>query len=323
MRINLVTTQPHAAASMFYAEAMKSISGLSLYDSNVSSYDVILVMTYDHELIPQIRAINSKAKIGMIDPRSYKVTNNAQLCDFLIVDSIEMEDYWSILRKPILRYSEYPNIPLIKKQHAVRDSVRIGYHGNLIHLDCMQESVTPAISSLAKLYNIELLVMTGGTPPSGSERWIPQGVTIKHVPWSMNNYLDYLSTCDIGIVPNNIIHSSDEKNSAALNRSYNYSLDDFSIRFKMPSNPGRFIIFGKLGIPVVADFYPSALQYLREDLSTGFVACNASGWEKCLEKLIVDVELRQRMGDGLQNLVETNFNFSLQNQKLLDFLQSL
>lgn len=323
MRINLVTAQPHAAASMFYADAMKSIEGLSLYDTDMSSYDVILVMTYDHEIVPQIRRANSRAKIGMVDPRSHKVANNAQLCDFLIVDSIEMEDYWSFVRKPIHRYAEYPNIPLVKKCHSRDDKVRIGYHGNLIHLDCMQDSVTPAISSLAKCYNIELVVMTGGSPPNGSERWIPQGVAVTHVPWSMSNYVNYLSTCDIGIVPNNIIHSTEEKRSSSLDRSYNYSPDDFSVRFKMPSNPGRFIIFGKLGIPVVADFYPSALQYLREDLGTGLVACNASGWEKCLEKLIVDVDLRQKMGDGLQSLVEEKFNFSLQNQNLIDFLHRL
>ena len=323
MRINFVTMQPKAAASLFYSDALRSIEGLALCDSNISAYDVILVMTYDHELIPQIKRIRPDAKVGMIDPRSYKVMNNVGLCDFLIVDSIEMEDYWSVSKKPIFRYVEYPNISSVKKSHTSNKKTVIGYHGNLIHLDCMQDSVTPAISSLSKKYDIELLVMTGGNPPSGTERWIPEGVHVTHVPWSMNSYIEHLSKCDIGIVPNNIIHSTDEKKESELNRSYNYSLDDFSIRFKMPSNPGRFIVFGKLGIPVVADFYPSALQYLREDLKTGLVACTPSGWERCLEKLITDVSLRQQMGDNLQNLVESNFNFTLQNNKLLDFLQTL
>jgi len=323
MRVNFFTTQPKAAASMFYADALKKLSCVSLYDRNIAGYDVILVMTYDHEIIPEIKRIRPDVKIGLIDPRSHKVAQNALLCDFLIVDSVEMQDYWSLCRKPIFRYVEYPDIPMLKKTHADKDTIIVGYHGNMIHLDCMQDSVTPALISLSKKYSIELLVMTGGSSLDQTSKWVPSGVKITHIPWSMENYTDHLSKCDIGIVPNNIIHSTEHKRETSLERSYNYSLDDFSLRFKMPSNPGRFVVFGKLGIPVVADFYPSALQYLREDTKTGFVACNPSGWERCLELLIVSSSLRQEMGDGLQSLVESNFNFYSQNQKLLEFLKSL
>jgi hypothetical protein len=281
------------------------------------------VMTYDHAIIPKIKEINTKAKIGIIDPRNYEVAKNANLCDFLIIDSVEMEDYWSFLKKPMLRYAEYPDIPTIKKEHAQSDLLKIGYHGNQIHLDCMQDTVTPALSSLSKKYNIELLVMHSGPSPTGDESWIPKGVKVKHIPWSMNAYITELAHADIGLVPNNIIHDSTEKSLNSLNRKYNYSADDYSIRFKMPSNPGRFIVFGKLGIPVVADFYPSALQYLNEDHKTGMVACNAGGWERCLDKLMSSAQLRQEMGENLQNIVESNFNFDYQNLKFLNFISSL
>ena len=323
MKIDFVTTQPEAACSMFYSNALKRMPEVTLYDSNVSSYDVILVMTYDHHLIQQIKEVSPNSKIGLIDPRNHTVYDSTLLCDFLVVDSIEMEDYWARSKKPIFRYAEYPDIPVVKKKHVDSDVLRVGYHGNQIHLDCMQDAVTPALSNLSERFKIELVVMYNGAPPKGNEPWIPKGVSVKHIQWDMDRYTSHLAQCDIGLVPNNILHDTSEKSSNSLNRKYNYSSDDYSLRFKMPSNPGRFIVFGKLGIPVVADFYPSALQYLREDLNTGMVACNPSGWERCLEKLMQSSLLRQKMGDGLQKLVETDFSFVHQNSKFLNFLNLL
>jgi hypothetical protein len=323
MKINFITTQPHAACSAFYSSALNRMSEVTLYDSNISNYDVVLIMTYDHHLVQRIKEDSPNSKIGIIDPRNHTVYDSTLLCDFLVVDSIEMEDYWSMSKKPIFRYVEYPDIPVIKKNHIDTDVIRVGYHGNQIHLDCMQDTVTPALRNLSNRFNIELVVMYNGQPPTGNEPWMPRGVSVKHVQWSMDSYVSDLAQCDIGLVPNNILHNSLEKSTNSLDRKYNYSSDDYSLRFKMPSNPGRFIIFGKLGIPVVADFYPSALQYLREDLKTGMVACNVSGWERCLEKLMQSTSLRQEMGDGIQQLVESNFNFDYQNTKFLNFLSLL
>lgn len=323
MKIDFITTQPNAACSMFYSNALRRISEVTLYDPNVVNYDVILVMTYDHHIVKKIKEMHPSSKVGILDPRNHSVRESASHCDFLVVDSIEMEDYWSSAKKPIFRYAEYPDIDVIKKRHRDTDAFKIGYHGNQIHLDCMQDSVTPALSNLSSKYKIELVVMYNGNPPIGTEPWIPKGVSVKHIQWSIDGYASQLSHCDIGLVPNNIIHDSSEKSLNSLNRKYNYSSDDYSLRFKMPSNPGRFIIFGKLGIPVVADFYPSALQYLREDLKTGMVACNPSGWERCLEKLMRSTQLRQDLGDGLQKLVSTEFDFDHQNRNFLNFLKSL
>lgn len=323
MKIDFITTQPDAACSVFYSSALRRMPEVSLYDTNVSDYDVVLVMTYDHHLVQKIKEVSPKSKIGIIDPRNHTVYDSTLLCDFLVVDSIEMEDYWSRSKKPIFRYAEYPDIPVIKKRHCDTDVLKVGYHGNQIHLDCMQDTVTPALRNLSDRFKIELIVMYNGSPPTGNESWIPEGVVVKHVQWDMDRYTSHLAQCDIGLVPNNILHDTSEKSSNSLNRKYNYSSDDYSLRFKMPSNPGRFIVFGKLGIPVVADFYPSALQYLREDLYTGMVACNPSGWEHCLEKLMLSTHLRQKMGDGLQRLVEEEFNFDSQNNKFRKFLGEL
>lgn len=322
MKVNFITSQPHAACSMFYFDALKRIPSFSFYDQEIRKYDVILVMTYDHAHLKKIREIHPTAKIGLIDPRNYKVEESLRYADFIIIDSIEMQDYWSKIKKPMFRYAEYPDIPDFIKTHSDKRNISIGYHGNQIHLSCMQNTVTPALERLSKNYDIELVVMYSGSPPTGNEKWVPKGVKVKHVHWSMQAYNE-LSKCDIGIAPNNLLHDEAEKEASKTSDMYNYSRDDFSLRFKMPSNFGRIIVFGKLGIPVVADFYPSALQYLSEDKLTGMVACNSSGWEFCLEKLIVSHELRQEMGDGLQNLVKSEFDFDNQNTKLLEFLRAL
>ncbi|MHA2342032.1 MAG: hypothetical protein ACXADW_09150 [Candidatus Hodarchaeales archaeon] len=318
MKIVLSTSQPNAAASMFYMGAFSGIDKIDFQKNNYQDYDIALFMTYDHQTIKSVREKYPHLKIGIIDPRNYKVFESTKYCDFIIIDSIEMEDFWRASSKPIFRYVEYPNIPYVSKTHKDKDTITIGYHGNQIHLKCMSQNVTPALNLLSKKYNLELLVMGGGPPLSKSDSWYPKNMAVRHVPWSMDNYLNELGKCDIGIVPNNLIHNDTVPEDP---QNFNYSLDDYSLRFKMPSNPGRFVIFGILNIPVVADFYPSAIQYLQGDC--GFVAHSVAGWHHSLEQLITSSELRQKTSDNLQNLVKSQFNFENQNKKLVSFLETM
>jgi hypothetical protein len=144
---------------------------------------------------------------------------------------------------------------------------------------------------------------------------------VKHIPWSVENYTKQLALCDIGIAPNNLIHKKSEKAEMKCDREYNYSEDDYSLRFKMPSNPGRIIVFGKLNIPVVADFYPSAIQCLSSGV--GLLANSSAGWEHCLERLITSSELRQTMGDKAQELVRGKFDYEKQNVHFSEFMANV
>jgi len=323
LKILFITASPDAAASMFYWNALKSIENITFYkqDVDIGLFDVCLVMTYDHHIIPQIKNIFPKIKIGLIDPRNFKVLSSAQQSDFLICDSIEMEDYWRIAEKPILRYVEYPNFNSITKKHIEKEKLVIGYHGNQIHLECMSQNVTPALEKLSSKYNLELLVMYSGSSPNGSEKWVPKNVKIRHVPWSSENYLKELSSCDVGIVPNNLVHNDFDKKNNETKNSFNYSEDDFSLRFKMPSNPGRIIVFGKLGIPCVADFYPSAISVLSEN--RGLVAHNTQGWLWSLDRLLSSSSLRQEISNNFSKFIDENFDFEIQNQKLTKFLEMI
>ena len=321
MKIIFNTTDPHAPCSLFYTEALSSMPEVSFYDKDIYKYDVALFMTYDFSYIESFKKAFPSVKIGMIDPRSYRVKEATKHCDFLVVDSIEMEDYWRQSRKPIFRYVEYPNVPYIDKEHKDNDTIKIGYHGNLIHLECMAETATVALSNLGKKYNIELLIMHNGNPTTGGENWYPKNVKVNHVPWSMENYVKELSKCDIGLAPNNMIHNIEQMKLSATQDRFNFSDDDYSIRFKMPSNPGRYVIFGRLGIPTISDFYPSALRYLTDD--RGMVAHSAYGWEYCIEKLINDVELRKTLSDNLKKFIKKEWDFSVQNKNFLSFLSNI
>lgn len=321
MSIVFNTIDPYAPCSQFYTEALSGLSEIKFYDQEIYKYDIALFMTYDYNYIEKIKKAYPSVKIGMIDPRSYRVTEATKYCDFLIVDSVEMEDYWRKAKKPIFRYVEYPNVPYVKKEHKETETIKIGYHGNLIHLECMAETATIALSNLGRKYDIELIVMHNGSPPNGTEKWYPQNVRVTHIPWSMENYVTKLAECDIGLAPNNMIHNTEQMKSSETQNNFNFSEDDYSIRFKMPSNPGRYLIFGRLGIPTIADFYPSALRYLTDD--RGLIAHSAAGWEHSIEKLINSVELRNKLGTNLQTFIKSEWDFSVQNEKLLTFLNSI
>jgi glycosyltransferase involved in cell wall biosynthesis len=321
MKATFLTRDRRAACSDFYINAFKSNSSITLFDENFENYDVALFMTYDHAIVPHVKQKFPHLKIGIIDPRNHKVYDSTKHCDFLIVDSIEMEDYWRRSGIPIFRFVEYPNIPIVEKTHEEKEKITIGYHGNRIHLECMAEQVTPAISELGKEHDLEFLVIYNGGQPSPHEKWYPKNVNVKHVCWHPDVYTNYLAKCDIGLVPNNLVMNDVTKELSKTNSNFNYSPDDYSLRFKMPSNPGRFVIFGRLGIPVVADFYPSALQYIKGD--TGFVANSAAGWKHCIGELIKSHSLRQKMGNSLQSLVQREFDFEYQNRELNHFLKGI
>lgn len=326
MNIAFLTNSPHAACSEFYARGLQGIECNIDYLPAVlnnprvdwKKYDILLVMTYDHAICKELKSVIKKeSKIGLIDPRGSKVTKSAEVCDFLIIDSIEMEDFWRSVGKPIIRYAEYPWIGYFKKNHGKKEKITIGYHGNITHLNEMRNSVTPALKELSKNHNIELMVMYNGAPPTGKEPWIVNTINTVFVPWSYENYGKYLSTADIGIVPSNLIVDVEKIKSSLSNQNP----DNYHISFKMPTNPGRIITFGQLGIPVVADFFPSALELLSEE--RGYVANSKDGWKYCLENLILSHELRQHMSDRLQSSVFEKFDYQKQNKRLLNFLTNI
>ena len=89
----------------------------------------------------------------------------------------------------------------------------------------------------------------------------------------------------------------------------------------MPSNPGRMIVFWKLGIPVVADFLPSHFQFIKEGVN-GLLASSSSGWYHSIRKLIENKELRKSISLNAKDDYDHHFCHNVQNKRFMNFLEN-
>jgi hypothetical protein len=326
MKIVFNTKYPNASASDMYGAAFKSIPNITYSDwDDYSNYNIALFMTYEDDLKDLKLAKKSypQLKIGLIDPRGSQVDKVSKYVDFFIVDSIEMSDFFARYQKPIFTYYEYPNISTIKKTHIEKEKVIIGYHGNKLHLEGMYPKITKALEYLGDKYKIEFWAMYNWKSLGKAKFGIPKNIKTRHIQWSFDNYEKELSQVDIGIVPSlmPIRKINSVKKKAVLDANFfNDTLDDYLIRFKMPTNPSRIIVFGKLGIPVVVDMFPSALQLINNGYN-GYIAYSSGGWYTALEQLILSHNKRNEYAQNMFNILNRNFIFEKQNALLLKFLQ--
>ena len=311
MRIVFNTDSPSAASSAFYIEGLRQCSKIVFEDRDYRQFDIALIMTYEAQWVSHIKAQNPSIKVGILDPRGESIRAHVDKADFLVCDSLEMEDFWLSSGKPIFRYAEYPNISPLSPNHQDKEKIVIGYHGNLLHLNHSKSTALAALEALGPKYDIELHVMYNVSTLGEWSEGRPENLPVRVIDWSMDNYHKFLALSDIGIVPNNLPPPSHDGLE-----------EEFVTRFKMPSNPGRIIVFGLLGIPVVADFYPSAFDCIKHGYS-GFLAHNAGGWEFALERLILDPSLRQKCALHLQDTVKSRYNFKTQNLNLLQSLHTV
>lgn len=326
MKIAFYTKKPSAPASMFYMGALGRMDEVQIFDGDdFSDFRVALFMTYENDLIDMVK-IKKKYPhllVGVIDPRGSQITHFLHNADFLIVDSIEMKDFFSALNKPIFIYQEYPDVPIIPPNHKEKDEIVIGYHGNKAHLASMFPRVTLALESLAENYKLRFICvynLAGGICKIG----LPRNIAVEHVQWSEDVYKKYLAHVDIGIAPALVpVRKLNKiKGKGHNNGCFATSCDDYVIRFKMPSNSGRAVVFGLLGVPVVADFLPSFMQLIR-DGENGLLAYSSGGWYRAIESLITSPALRNALASNLQNDLRGKYSFDAQNRELLIFLMQL
>jgi hypothetical protein len=187
----------------------------------------------------------------------------------------------------------------------------------------MYPNISRALELLGAKYALEMLAVYNVRDLGKCCYGLPSNVPIRHVQWHKNVYNQELSEADIGIVPAvmPVRNLRQIKKSASICAEFfNDTNDDYFIRFKMPSNPGRIIVYGSLGIPVVSDFFPSAMQTIK-DGENGLLAYGCGGWYHALEKLILSSHLRQRLSDAMMKTVLEDFAFDVQNFKFRQFLE--
>lgn len=328
MKLLFNTRNREAVASAAYSKAFSTLANIDFYTwDSYGDYDVVFFMPYEKDLpdIKTARLENPTIKIGLIDPRGTIQPDIIRDVDFIIIDSLEMRDFFAKYQKPIFTYFEYTNLEKTVKKHSPKNKLIIGYHGNKVHLMEMVPRITDALELLSTKYELELWAMYNIEKLGMWEFGATENLPVRHIQWSLENYYTYLAQADIGIVPalmpvNDIAKM--KKKTTVCKSIFLDDHDDYLVKFKMPSNPGRIITFAQLGIPVVADMSPSSMQMIR-DGENGFIAYSTGGWYCALEKLIIRCELRQTMSEAMQTSVSERYDYDSQNRNLQAFLDEI
>jgi glycosyltransferase involved in cell wall biosynthesis len=292
--------------------------------SNYQDYDVVIFLCYDPE-IKKARSINPDILVGLADPKLNKNIQDAIDADFLTVSSLEQRDVFLRYNKNIFIYYMFPDIKKVEKNHQQKDKTIIGYHGNKLHLEALCPKIQSALNELGKKYDIEFWAMYNIKNLGKWNFGLPDEkyIKVRHIQWSEENYYDYLSKVDIGIVPNILPVSKEIKTKGKHGRKlFAYNSNDYLVRYKYSSNPGRIYVFSQLGIPVVSDFFPSASQFIF-DGQTGFLANSAEGWYHALEKLILQPRLREDLAANLQQTISQKADRVKTFEAFLDFVNEI
>ena len=298
------------------------------------NFDCYILSKYSKfEDLKKIRQINKNNRVvcGIIHPSDLNHSGIQILksSDFVIVGSIEERDYYLKYKKNVFRFPQIENIVTIKRKHTKKNKIVISYHGNLEHLEEMSSATTKALERIYEKYDIELQVIYDKS--LGTWRRGRPNIKIVEIDWTLNNVINYISKSDIGIVPctNNFFLDSpiNYNNPFSLFIKFftggkNRRLNDYILRFKVTSNAGRSFIFHQLGIPVIADFWPSNFEILGAK-DCGYLAHSEDAWYNSLEKLICSEDLRNEISMNAQLLFEKNYKASDWAKELILNIKSI
>lgn len=329
MKILFDTDARSSASTIFNAQMLTELNGLNgtaltLFQNDYENHDIVLFMGHDPK-IKQARSANKNIKIGIIDPRPGLETSTLG-ADFLLTNGLEMSDYYRQYCRNIFTYYIIPPLPEVKLVQAERsaEKIVIGYHGNKIHLDGMHQRITRALSKLEQRNNIEIRLVYNKKELGEWTRWTPPSdLSVRHIQWSEESYLEEIASWDIGIAPSLIPiqrKSLVQRMASTLLRKYNEEQDDYLLRFKATSNPGRIFVFAHFGIPVVADMSPSHCQVIQHGTS-GYLCHHSDSWLHSLNTLVHSKALRVEMGQALQATYLHMGKIAHQNEKLHSFLK--
>jgi hypothetical protein len=311
----------------FYLKCLSKLDCVTVSQAHdFSDFDIALFMQSPHTINRIHEAISNKPslKIGVVDPRNSDVFDCLRLSHFLIVNSIEKADFFSAFQPNVHIYYDLPEIQECDKKHRRKDITVIGYHGNKTHLASIFPNITLALEELSRKYSIEFWAMYNIQKLGKCVSGMPKNLKVRHIQWSLENYHNELSRVDIGLVPTltPIAFPKVIKKVCGYSKKYlGENSDDYLLRFKVPTNACRALVFGKLGIPVVADFSPS-LSHIIDNGRNGFLANSVAGWYYAIEKLILSHELRQQLANNFRLDISAIIDVELQNIKLMNFFKS-
>lgn len=293
---------------------------------NYADYDIALFMSPDSQ-VRRAKEVNPKIKTGIMDPK-IKPSRMAEMhaADFLTVTSLEQRDRLLKHNENIFVYFSLPDRPYRPKQHTQKDKIIIGYHGNKEHLMCFQPHISKALDLLSKTHDVELRAIYNIGALGKWRIGLPEKVPVKHIQWSEDVYETEMPQFDIGIA-NNLIPFNESIAAWATRfffkrprlKGYPYNPNDYIYRSKYSSNPGRIYEFTWVGVPVIADYYPSASQVILDGYS-GLIANSTEGWHQAMKKMADSAELRQSCSQNSKKFFDTYMSTEHTFNKFNEFL---
>lgn len=208
-----------------------------------------------------------------------------KLADGLVVSVPTLKELYKSLNDNI--YVNYNSLNLVnwKKQPQKHKGIRIGWEGANGHKDDL-ELAKPALVELQKKYDITFVALG----------YKPEGIKCEHHDWtSFDKYAGTLAdlNLDIAIAP-------------LIDSSYN----------RCKSNL-RLMENAALHLPIV---YSPTVNYKG---FPGLTADNNYEWYEQLEKLIVDVKFRKKLGEETYKYLKNNLTTAKLTPQFIEWIEKL
>lgn len=324
MKAVFITLKPSSPSYEFYKEAfnlLNKFKNIINIDFVTGKYDDKIFFNYDIAIFmggsinkDKAKEINPNIKIVVVDSRAGH-NDNLENIDLLICNGIEMQILHQKIDTEFFIYPTYPKMQNIDKLKNNK-KIKIGYHGNKVHLETIYPKISKAIYNLSLKYEIEFFAMYNIKKFKKSKIISKEnlGCHVEHIDFSYDNY-NKISEVDIGLVPQ-LIPIYDNIFTRSLFNKYNENKNDYILRFKDTNNFGRHLVFAQYKIPVVTDVTPSSCQLITHG-KNGFFAYSSSSWQKMIEILICNREKRLKMGEEFYLNYKENFSHEILNKQLL------
>ena len=246
------------------------------------SADFIFILS-DENCVTDCARLRDKVphlKIGLVDYRGKAHIRSHEIdFDVCLVNSIEKkltfaQDFPGI---PSFLLVEFPllsrKVESDNKNSNKKNTVKIGYHGNIIHLNACFE-IFCGLSAYAKLVNKQIDVILI-YDIKGLGKWVIfdniefDNITFVHQQWSPSNLEAMLVDVDVGLCPNLIPELKLNLLEWIGKKAFLKSYDDIQLRFKAASNLGRSLLFFQYGKPILAEPTPSMVLAVGQNNERG------------------------------------------------------
>ncbi len=212
-----------------------------------------------------------------------KKANHIVVCSPFLADFVRQ--YNTNITTILATYDTEKSLPL--KTHIDKEPIIIGWTGTHSTLKYLS-IIAPVLEKISKIRNIKFLVICNAIYKNSN-------IEVENIAWSAEHEYEDLRIIDIGLYPL-------EKEEWVLGKSGNKAL-----------------AYMNLGIPCIATNYGTN-QVVIENGENGFLADNASDWEKYLLQLIDDIELRKSIGTKARQSVEAKYSVQKNTQTYLDLI---